>query len=458
MTAAQEKSVETDSHGVSVVIDNARLSGFEKMQSIRVTAGTIESITTTDKDRQAATDTDSHEYIDAQGCLAVPGLIDLYTRLREPGFTRKGTIHSETAAAQRAGFTRILCAPDTAPAIDSVATVELIRQRAAANDSACRIIPMAALTIGLQGEHLSELATLQAAGCAVASQADTPLISTTVLYSAMEYAASFDLPLLMTARDAQLGAEGCAHAGAVATRLGLPQIPVAAETVALARLLELCRETGCRIHISRISSARAVQHIDNAKQAGLPVTCDVGIHHLFYTDRLLDGYDSAFHSAVPFRSHADRQALREGIKSGVIDAICSDHAPHDIDASLAPFPETEPGLSAYDWFIPLLLQVPAATGISIDETLQKLHTAPGKLLGKSQSVDIAAGNTADFFLLATDDSPTCKDKLLSNGRNNPLTLHAPEALGLQALTGRVKATITETTLTMYQESARPGQE
>ena len=299
------------------------------------------------------------------------------------------------------------------------------------------IIPMAALTVGLQGEQLSELATLQAAGCAVASQADQPILSTTVLYSAMQYATSFNMPLLLNPRDPQLGIDGCAHNGAVATRLGLPVIPVAAETVDLARIIELCRETSCPLHVSRISSERAVQQISEAKQAGLPITCDVGIHHLFFTDDLLQGYDAAFHSAVPFRGKPDRQALRDALRSGVIDAICSDHAPHDIDAGLAPFPVTEPGLSAYRWFIPLLLQLPQITGLSFSQLIDKLHLAPTRILGKSAST---TENAANFTLLDTNAEFLNPDVgSLSSGGNHPLARHSAESLDLAPLKGKITA-------------------
>ena len=253
----------------------------------------------------------------------------------------------------------------------------------------------------------------------------------------MQYAASFDMPLLLNPRDAQLGVDGCAHNGAIATQLGLPAIPVAAETVDLARIIELCRETLCRVHISRISSERAVQQVNEAKQAGLPITCDVGIHHLFFTDELLTGYDSAFHSAVPFRSANDRQALRDALGSGIIDAICSDHAPHDIDAGLAPFPVTEPGLSAYKWFIPLLLQVPEITGLSFAQVLNRLHTAPLKILGRSTT---SQDNAASFTLLDTNNDFKGPDiGLLSNGGNHPLARHNPESLQLAPLKGTIKA-------------------
>jgi dihydroorotase len=430
-------------HNPRIVINDATLLDNSTAHTIVIQNGIIESISESGVSENTApvanhnhgTDT---VHIDAQGCIAVPGMCDLYTRLREPGLTRKGTIASEANAALSAGFTQILCAPDTSPAIDTIATVQLIRDRAQLAQGA-QVIPIAALTVGLQGEQLSELATLQAAGCLVAGQADTPVSNTNVLFSAMEYAASFNLTLFMTARDAQLGADGCAHTGAVATRLGLPGIPVAAETVALSQLLEICRETSCRLHVSRISSARAVQMIDAAKQAGLPVSCDVGLHHLFFMDEHLAGYDASFHSAVPFRSKADREALREGVATSIIDAICTDHAPHDTDANLAPFPATESGLSAYQWAIPLVLQLPELLQISLAQVFDKLIDAPRRIVHGSADSTLTVKKHADFFLLnPAKEVPQDFAAINQTGKNHPLNCHRADTLGIAPLHGQIK--------------------
>lgn len=400
-----------------LLIKNAEVLGEQTRQTLLIQNGTIEAISGA-VNSQDQTDPDI-KVIDASDLLLMPGLTDLYTRLREPGLTRKGTIASETHAALAAGFTHVVCSPDTAPTIDTVATVEMILQRAAVSNGAT-VLPMAALTIGLAGEQLAELATLQAAGCIAAGQADTPIDNTNVVHSAMQYAASFDMPLFMTPRDAQLGAQGCAHSGAVATQLGLPEIPVAAETVALARLIELCRETGCRLHLSRLSSARAVNMIDNAKADGLPLSCDVGIHHLFYTDKDLAGFDTNYHSAVPFRSEDDRNALCQGLVDGVIDAICSDHAPHDTDARLAPFPTSEPGLSAYDWFLPLLLQLPDRLSLTLKEVVDKVTIAPTNILyGNANLHPFERGATANFSLIDKHAKPDIQRQPLSAGINHP---------------------------------------
>ena len=353
--------------------------------------------------------------LDATGLIACPGFVDLYTRLREPGLTRKGSIASESHAALHAGFTSVLCSPDTDPVIDSTATVQLIRQYAAQAQGA-RVFPIAALTAGLAGEFLSELATLYAAGCVAAGNADRPMNDSGVLLSAMEYAATFDIPLILTLRDTRIAGAGCAHAGAIASRLGLLGIPVAAESVALAQAIELCRDTRCRLHISRLSSARAVELIADAKISGLPISADVGIHHLFFTDQHIADYDANFHSAVPFRSTSDRLALCEGLRTGVIDAVCSDHAPHDSDAKLAPFPSSEPGLSAYDAFLPLLLALPQWLDMPLIEVIAKVTTGPEQLLsGRPEYI-----NNKDIVLIdPTHEFQLTQETMISAGHNTP---------------------------------------
>jgi len=358
--------------------------------------------------------------IDGGGGLALPGFTDLYARLREPGPSRRGTLATECRAALAAGFTRVCAAPDTEPAIDSTATVELVLRHAAAAQAA-RVLPIAALTVGLRGEALAELATLQRAGCIAAGHADVALGDTRLLHDAMAYAASFDIPLILRAQDARLGTQGCAHAGPVATRLGLRAIPIAAETIALARLIELMHETGARVHVSRLSSARAVAQLAEARAAGLPITADVGIAHLYFTEHDLDGFDARFASAVPFRAASDRQALRRGVAHGTIDAICSDHAPLDADALLAPFPQVEPGLATLDAFLPMLLGLPAVAEVPLERAVQAVTTTPARVLG--------IGVPNDDVVLVAPDRAMDPDRRFSAGANG--------AVADPALTGAV---------------------
>jgi len=338
------------------------------------------------------------------------GFVDLYARLCEPGLKRRGSIKQETTLASASGFAHIVCSPDTNPAIDSAATVGQI-QTTATTQAATRVHPMGALTINLEGSKLTELTTLRDAGCLIFGQADRPITDTAVLLRAMEYAATFDIPVSLTPLDAALASNGCVHDGPTASRLGLPSVPALAETVGVTRLLELAASSGCRLHLSRLSTARAVSLVQNAKQAGLNITADVGIHHLFFTDEQLSGYDARFHSAVPFRSAADRDALRQGICDGVLDAICSDHAPLDSDARLAPLPATEPGLSCYPQFLPLWLALPKLLNISLTDLLPTITTNPARILGLE--ID---SNTPKFEI-----DPTVSCVINDAEHHNPVT-------------------------------------
>jgi dihydroorotase len=313
----------------------------------------------------------------------VPALIDLYARLREPGAAQKATIQSESLAAAANGISIVCCAPETEPCIDSTAVVELIRDRARAAFDAggARVLPIAALSKGLQHEHLSELANLRQAGCVAFSMGSSPIINSSFLRRAMQYARSFDVLLMLHPIDKFLSEDGVAHEGRVAARLGLVGIPESAETLALARDLMLIEETGVRAHISRISCARSVEMIQAAKQRGARITCDVAIANLFLCDNDVMGFNANMHLRPPLRTAADRDALRAGLKSGVIDAICSDHAPHDRDAKLAPFPMTEPGASTIEALLPLSLKLVQEGVIDMRRWVELVSTNPARILG-----------------------------------------------------------------------------
>lgn len=403
-------------------IDNARIidpaNGLDETRSLHINDGKISASTSSNAD-----------VIDASGLLLCPGFIDLYARLREPGYSRKGTIETESRAALKAGFTTVFCSPDTNPVIDSTATVELIKQKANAANGA-RVIPIAALTNGLDGERLSEMATLFNAGCRILGHGDRPIKNTGVLVSAMEYAASFDIPIMIRPIDDSIAGDGCAHAGAIATRLGLPGLTVAAETVAIAQLIELCRSTGCRLHLSRLSSARAIELVRQAKNDQLAISADVGIHHLYFSHEQIKTYDVNFHSAVPFRSLEDRDALRQAVKDGTLDAICSDHAPHDNDSKLAPFPSSEPGLSAFDGFTPLLMALPELLGMPLIDVIAKVTTGPESIVSSGDIKKATAGSAlhglsngvfADLVLLDPKaNAQLSESDFLSQGLNSPL--------------------------------------
>ena len=359
----------------------------------------------------------SEHIINAENNLLLPGLIDCYARLREPGFEKAATIASESLAAARSGITTLFCAPDTDPIIDEPGTVELIKRRAA-SAIGVKVLPIGALTAGLNGEQLSEMQILSDSGCIAFSNGDKPISDNQVLRRVMEYSAGFNLNLIIAPQDPWLSG-GVAHEGSVSIRLGLPGIPLAAETVALSQLIELSYQTGARVHFSRISSQRGVNLVSQAKKDGIDVTADVGIDHLFLSEMDTSDFNSLCHTSPPFRSHTDREALREGINSGVLDAICSNHAPHELDAKLTPFSESEPGLSSLDSFSGLLFKLANETDIPLPTLLQRVTSGPAKCFGLAQG-KLEVGKPADLCLIDTEvDWEFSHENMLSSGKNNP---------------------------------------
>ena len=334
--------------------------------------------------------------IDATDQIVCPGFIDLSVRLREPGHTQKGNIKTETQAALSAGVTSLCLPPDTKPCIDSPAVVEFIKDKTeAANYS--QVFSIAALTQKLEGNELSSMFALKQAGCIAVSNASAPLGNLLILRRAMEYASSHDLLLMYRANEAALSGKGCAHEGATASLYGLPGIPVAAESIALAQALELAQLTNCRIHISQISCKQSVIKIQQAKKYGLNVSADVAIHQLHLSENDVVPFDSHYHVMPPFRSEEDRDYLREGLMNGTIDAICSDHQPHDLDAKLGAFPETESGISALETLLPLTLRLVDSGNFSLSKALANLTQKPAAILGL-QAGALTPGFTADVCI------------------------------------------------------------
>ncbi len=317
--------------------------------------------------------------LNASGQIVCPGFIDLSTRLREPGQSRKATFKSEVIAAASSGVTTLCLQPDTSPVIDTPAVAELIKELA--NKAGYRqILPIAALTRKLEGNELSSMLALKQAGCVAVSNAGAPVTNLLILRRAMEYAASHDLLFIFRPNDYWLGNKGCAHEGAVATRYGLPGIPDAAETIALAHCLELAELTGCRVHFGQLSCKRSVIKIQQAQKYGLAVSADVAIHQLHLTENDMIPFDSAYHVLPPLRTEADKQFLRQGLASGTINCICSDHQPHDVDAKLGAFPETEPGVSSLETLLPLTLKLVEQHAIDLQQAIAALSQHPADIL------------------------------------------------------------------------------
>jgi len=358
------------------------------------------------------------QVIHAAGNVICPGLIDLSARLREPGFEYKATLESEMRAAIAGGVTRLVCPPDTDPPLDEPGLVEMLKHRAR-NLIQAHVHPLGALTVGLQGEHLTEMAELSEAGCVGFSQGPIPIVNTQVLQRAMQYAHTYDYSVWLYAMDPWIGKTGIAHAGPVSGRMGLSGIPVANETIALHTIFELMRSTGARVHICRLSSAAGIELVRQAKREGLPITADVAVHHLHLIDVDIADFDSNYRVLPPFRSQRDRDAIRAGLVDGTIDVICSDHAPVDDDAKQLPFGEAEPGVTAIELLLPLTLKWARESGVSLDQAIRRLTVNAAAVLGRDAG-QLSIGAQADICMFNPDASWLVNSKaLFSQGGNTP---------------------------------------
>ena len=356
--------------------------------------------------------------IDATGKWVLPGLVDLQARLGEPGSQYAGSIASETKAAVAGGITSICCPPDTSPVNDSQAVTELIQRRARQAATAF-VMPIGALTQGLAGERLSNTHSLIQAGCVALSQANQPVQNSLTLKNALDYTSTQNVTVMIRSEDQLLKNGGVAHSGPVSTRLGLPEIPAEAETVALARDLILVEEAGVKAHFSQLSCARSVELIAQAKKRGLDVTCDVAIHQLMLSEMDLLTFNSLFNVTPPLRSMQDKQALINGVKTGVIDAITSDHTPLEKDDKLLPFGESAPGISGLETLLPLLLklvqekQIDLMTAIRcVTQTPAEIINCPTGTLAEGSSADLSIVDPEAIWTLTTED-------MVSAGKNTP---------------------------------------
>lgn len=410
------------------VIDPA--SGLDQLANLYLEGGKIISI------GQAPAGFEADRTIDASGLIVAPGLVDLSVALREPGYSRKGNIASETLAAAAGGVTSLCCPPLTRPILDTPAVAELILDRAQ-EAGHTKVFPIGALSKGLAGEQLAELVALRDAGCVAFGNGLNNFANNRTLRRALEYAATFQLTVVFHSQDASLAEGGLAHEGPTAGFLGLAGIPESAETVALARDLLLVEQTGVRAHFSQLTSARGAQMIADAQARGLPVTADVALYQLILTDETLEGFSSLYHVQPPLRTRADRDGLREAVKSGVIQAIASHHQPHEADAKLAPFGATEPGISSVELLLPLAMTLVEDGLLDLPTLLMRLTAGPAKAL-RLPAGRLAAGAPADLVLFDPNASTLAGEAWYSKGENCPFIGHClPSNVRYTLVDGRI---------------------
>ncbi|MCX7693652.1 dihydroorotase [Tepidimonas taiwanensis] len=423
------------------VIDPA--SGTDRVADVAIAAGRIIGI------GAVPADFAPNRVLDATGCWVLPGLVDLCVRLGEPGQEHAGMLESETAAAVAGGVTSLVCPPDTDPVLDEPGLVDMLKARAEKLHRA-RLFPLGALTRGLQGEVLAEMVQLTERGCVGFGQADRPIVNTQVLQRAFQYAATFGYSVWLRPEEPWLS-KGVMASGPLATRLGLSGVPAASEVIALHTLFELLRgvvgrvappgtEPPVRLHLCRLSTAAGVALVRQAKAEGLPVTADVSVHQLMLTDTDIGYYDTRLRLQPPVRQQRDRDALRQGLADGTIDALVSDHTPVSADAKALPFAEAEPGATAVELLAALALKWAQQDGVPIARVVEVLTAGPARVLGarlgtlQASVGRLAVGGVADVCVLDPAHEWRVEPaRLRSQGRHTPFEGHA--------LPGRVRATL-----------------
>lgn len=431
---------------MKILIKNGRLvdpaSGLDQVGDLAITASRITAL------GNVSADFEPDRVIDATGLIVAPGLVDLAVRLREPGHEHEGMLESELAAAAAGGVTSVVCLPDTDPALDEPGLVEMLKLRAR-KLSRCRLFPLGALTRGLKGENLTEMAELQEAGCVGYSQAESPIKDTQVLQRAMQYASTFGYTVWLRPLDPWLG-KGVAASGAVATRLGLSGVPVSAETIAIHTIVELVKVTGARVHLCRISSTAGVELVRQAKAQGLPITADVSINSLMLTDVDIGYFNSSMRVTPPLRQGRDRDALRAALLDGTLDALVSDHNPVSEDEKMLPFGEATPGATGVELLLSLAMKwsgadqqdQPAAD--KLRQALSVVTQGPVKVLGDAlgslthSAGRLVEGGVADIVMF----DPAARwqvqpSALVSQGKHTPFAF---DATGFE-LAGRVRLTL-----------------
>ena len=421
------------------VIDPA--SGRDEMADVAIDDGRVVHIGGLPADVKAGL------VIDASGLVVAPGLVDLAARLREPGQEHDNMLDSELAAAAAGGVTSLVCLPDTDPVLDEPGLVEMLKLRAR-KLSRCRLFPLGALTKGLHGQALTEMAELTDAGCIGFAQAGVAVADTLVLQRALQYAATFGYTVWLQPQDAWLG-KGVAAQGAVATRLGLSGVPVQSETIALHTIFELVRATNARVHLCRLSSAAGVALLRAAKAEGLPVTADVNINSLHLTDVDIGYFNADMRLSPPLRQGADREALRRALADGTIDALVSDHNPVADDMKNLPFGEAEPGATGLELLLALALRWGADLGLPLHQTLATVTHGPARVLGsrlgalENSAGRLVQGAMADLCIFdPAAEWVVTPDQLASQGKHTPF---AYAGTGM-AMTGRVRCTLVAGTV------------
>ena len=375
------------------------------------------------------------EVFDATGCVVSPGFLDIHVHLREPGIEHAETIETGARAAAAGGFTSICCMPNTIPVNDSPTVTSFIVERAR-RYAPVNVFPIGAITQESKGERLAEIGAMKSAGIVAISDDGRPVMNSRVMRRAMEYAASFGLTVIDHCEDLDLSMGGDIHEGSLSVRLGLRGIPGCSEDVMVARDIILAETTGARTHIAHISTRSSIEMVRHARRLGIPVTCEVTPHHFALTDADIDGYNSNYKMKPPLRGHHDAEAAIEGIVSGVIDAIATDHAPHTGNMKMQEFERCPFGVTGLETAVGLALEKLVHTGkIPLPRMVELFTTGPARVLGLDRGT-LAIGAPGDVTIFDLDREWTFDvNETHSKSKNSPFHKHAFRGGPVAAIVG-----------------------